>query len=437
MANDRKNPQNIKRPPQLDNLAPPKAKPSKPEPHKRNLSPLPEIKTIPHQTLSTPYDRNRAVPPATGAERNPSHNRGNSARSKRRMLPVTGERLSRSVKPPRRQERPRPKRGMSPGVRRALNIGVTIVIIGTLLTMVGLRLFGNNALAVFRDGVHVGYIPMNNETTSASFHNEVVGHLESNHQTEIILSQQITVEPTRWVSGRNITDRASMISQLGIHAQYQLSVRAIYINNELEVFVRSDACIAEIERRITDEWRNENTVDSYFDTDWNIRNYVVDRDDERILTPLEAIAVLDRTEIVIYPYTVQSGDSLWLLAPRFGTTVENIANLNNITQDAGLNIGQTLYIRTRRPMLSVITIDETATYDIIDMLVETIYTNERYESVTYVVQEGMPGERRTIERTTRLNGTAISTEVLDSEIVHPPITRIVEVGTRPAVLERR
>ncbi|WEG11088.1 LysM peptidoglycan-binding domain-containing protein [Pullulanibacillus sp. KACC 23026] len=45
-------------------------------------------------------------------------------------------------------------------------------------------------------------------------------------------------------------------------------------------------------------------------------------------------------------YTVQSGDTLWLLARRFNTTVEAIKDLNNLTSDV-LNIGQTLKIPGR------------------------------------------------------------------------------------------
>ncbi len=42
-------------------------------------------------------------------------------------------------------------------------------------------------------------------------------------------------------------------------------------------------------------------------------------------------------------YTVRSGDTLWLLANRFGTTVDTIKNLNGLTSDA-LRIGQVLRI---------------------------------------------------------------------------------------------
>lgn len=42
-------------------------------------------------------------------------------------------------------------------------------------------------------------------------------------------------------------------------------------------------------------------------------------------------------------YTVQAGDSLWLLARRFGTTVEEIMRLNGLTSDL-INVGQVLKI---------------------------------------------------------------------------------------------
>ena len=45
----------------------------------------------------------------------------------------------------------------------------------------------------------------------------------------------------------------------------------------------------------------------------------------------------------VITYTVQSGDTLWLLAQRFNTTVDAIKAMNNLTSDM-LVIGQTLLI---------------------------------------------------------------------------------------------
>lgn len=49
-----------------------------------------------------------------------------------------------------------------------------------------------------------------------------------------------------------------------------------------------------------------------------------------------------------FSYTVKSGDTLWLLANRFGTSVDAIKRLNGLTSD-NLQIGQILQIPTEQP----------------------------------------------------------------------------------------
>lgn len=45
-----------------------------------------------------------------------------------------------------------------------------------------------------------------------------------------------------------------------------------------------------------------------------------------------------------YPYTIKSGDSLWTIAQRFNTTIQEIIALNPMLEEYNLNIGQVICI---------------------------------------------------------------------------------------------
>lgn len=57
----------------------------------------------------------------------------------------------------------------------------------------------------------------------------------------------------------------------------------------------------------------------------------------------QILKIPSQTSTPTFSYTVRSGDTLWLLARRFGTTIDEIKALNNLTSDT-LNIGQVLLI---------------------------------------------------------------------------------------------
>lgn len=50
----------------------------------------------------------------------------------------------------------------------------------------------------------------------------------------------------------------------------------------------------------------------------------------------------------MFPYVVRPGDTLWSIANRFGTTVQAIMQVNNLTSPF-VFVGQTIYIPTQIP----------------------------------------------------------------------------------------
>ena len=66
-------------------------------------------------------------------------------------------------------------------------------------------------------------------------------------------------------------------------------------------------------------------------------------DDNLSIGQILKIPSAGETPAPYFEYTVRSGDSLWLLAQRFGTTVDAIKRLNGLSSD-NLSIGQVLRI---------------------------------------------------------------------------------------------
>ena len=464
-----------RRPPQLIDLAPPKQITSQ-DTRRRKMTPPPQLGGQSSHAHDTTPDHSyrdqdtaprRASRPEYGKHETNPIPRTYDNTAPRSQPPSYEDRLkprkirahpslyppqedSRGQKPPRRGgKRPtpgtRPGQGrrkktpkMHPFAKKMLHMGITVLVIGGLLAMLLIHAFSNNALAVYLDGVHFGYMTLNRETTSESFHDEVIAHIESFILTEVVTSQRVTIAPARWVSGRNIDNRGEIISDLGVSMEYDIMARAIYLNNVLEVIVRSDNCVSQIERAFMEAHRNENTVHQEFVNDWRVVPVRVHPNDEVIMSSMHAAHILDRQELTYYRYIVQPGDYLVRIARRFETTPEVIAQINNMSSTRDIiHPGDALMVRARRPLLTVRSIEEFVSEESIEMPVETIYTNERAEGTTHIVQDGRNGERRVTLRITFENDVERYRETLDAEIIREPLMRIVEVGTRPAQIERR
>ena len=63
-----------------------------------------------------------------------------------------------------------------------------------------------------------------------------------------------------------------------------------------------------------------------------------------VINPVKLKELEDKEEYSIIVYFVKAGDTLWNIAKKFRSTVENIKQINNIEDEDKLAINQQLFI---------------------------------------------------------------------------------------------
>ncbi|MBE3597077.1 MAG: M23 family metallopeptidase [Hydrogenibacillus sp.] len=130
-------------------------------------------------------------------------------------------------------------------------------------------------------------------------------------------------------------------------------------------------------------------------------------------------------------YVIQEGDTLSGIAARFNMKIADLLALNpGLTPETILMIGQQLVVSPTKPELVV----ETETTKTVRLTVpyttRTIEDASMYKGERKVRQAGRDGTKEVTYRLKRENGTVVEQEVVDEQIIDPPVEAIIVVGTK-------
>ena len=335
---------------------------------------------------------------------------------------------------------PQPKAPLfPPHVKRILRLWA-LGLIGLAFVVMGLiNVFSYNAWAIYLDEQFLGYMPINREAETYTVHDAAVQHLTEFLGAEVRVNQVVTVHMAR-ASRNDIYTAPDMIRRISQSFDPEIIASAIYIDGERVAVLRNEQEAQNVADEIMRRFTNENTITelSRFEEDWQIVRVAVAADMEDMDSSYEVIQLLERPVRDIHRHIIRGGDTQGALAVEFNTTLNSIGELNDITSDAILRVGNTLLIEITRPRLTVVTVDEVTSLEVEPMEVETRENPNMHTSVTTVLNEGRDGERRVVQRITRVNGAQTGApEIISSSVLTPPETRIVEVGTSETTIQVR
>ncbi len=146
-------------------------------------------------------------------------------------------------------------------------------------------------------------------------------------------------------------------------------------------------------------------------------------------TPEEALETLADSVFEPAEYVVQKDDTLWKIADRYGISVERILALNSSASE-NIKEGMTLRVEKPVPRLSVCTVQTVSLIEPVPYDTKEVDDGTIFEGRTVVAQEGKEGSANVLARITKVNGEETQKDILESETIAEPVTKIVKVGTK-------
>jgi len=212
-----------------------------------------------------------------------------------------------------------------------------------------------------------------------------------------------------------------------------LNVKAygIYVNGDKVGGVKSKEVAADVLKKIEDRYASDKkgtviekaeileTVDVKL-SNTNLRNvYSAERMADLLCTSGQKETV----------HTVIAGETLNDIAEMYGTTEERLQLDNEGVDPTKLEVGSTLLIRQRAPILTVRMTERRAYTQKIKYETVTKKTDEMYEDEQIIEQEGKNGSEDIVERTVSINGEQEDLRVLKHVITKKPVRKIILQGT--------
>ncbi len=130
-------------------------------------------------------------------------------------------------------------------------------------------------------------------------------------------------------------------------------------------------------------------------------------------------------------YTVKSGDTINRAAKENGLTREALIELNPSLKSGRLRAGQELVVAKAVPFLSVEAVRRVEYTETIPFETMKVESSAIYKGSTRVKVNGRVGVKTTVADVTYVDNKEVSRNIISSTVTREPVTKVVEVGTKP------
>lgn len=151
---------------------------------------------------------------------------------------------------------------------------------------------------------------------------------------------------------------------------------------------------------------------------------------EQLMDPNEMLHKLQTGDVQPTKYTVEKGDSVSVIAKKFGISRQVIYENNPWIVDDMIKIGQKLDLTVLQPTLSVKTVEKILERQEIQYDTEYIKDDSMRLGVIQTVKPGKNGLKNVTFLVTKVNGKMMDEELQNEEIIEQPEKAVAKRGTK-------
>lgn len=252
-------------------------------------------------------------------------------------------------------------------------------------------------------------------------------------------SVEINIDPKRDISfkrvfsvNKEIDDTEDVLNKLTYMKDMSAKAYGIYIDGTRVAIVDSKQTATDIMNEVKAGFMSSSDTVEYESIDFKQKVDVKQIDTKlgRIQNPEVVRQKMLTGAVSQQTHVVQAGDTLSGIAQLYGMTMSDLKAANPSLNPEKLSIGQQIILTKPAPLVTIKTV-EVATYrKVIPFGTEEQPSSSLYKGESSVKVDGVNGEEQVTARITRENGVQVSAEVLKSQVVYEPVTKVVIKGTK-------
>lgn len=314
--------------------------------------------------------------------------------------------------------------------------GLVCCVVGFTVVLGVLACSGSSMYAIKLDGEEIAVLANRHDAENAlkEYASTALGDASG-----VSFSDKVKILPVKDKDKKDVVTVGQAVAALDGHKEaIQVEGVAIVIDGETKVYMASkemaDKAIQEAKKYYIKDDKNAKVLDAKFREDVSVVACSFTADKNSDLDGALNLLVSGQEKQITH--TVEKGESLSVIAQKYGITTAQLQAYNPDVNPTRMRIGSVLNVSKYEPLLNVVVVSEVAQTNKLPYATEYVNNSEMLRGEQKVVQAGKTGQEDVVLKIVTQNGKEITRERVSTVVVSEPEKQVVERGTKVVVASR-